>query len=213
MIRLLLADDHPLITKGVSGLLADIDDIEIAGVCHNGKDALAALREVNVDVLLLDIDMPVMNGLECASQALVEFPELKIAMLSMHDKRAMIEQFISMGVKGYFLKTTEKDDLVTGLRKIASGGEYFPAEVVRALLQKEANSPVEVRSPLLSTLSARELEILKLIAHGKSNKEAAAELFISPRTVDTHRTNLMRKLDVHNVAGLVRFAFQNELVE
>jgi two-component system response regulator NreC len=213
MIRLLLTDDHQLITEGISSLLADVEDIEITGVCHNGKEALDAIRNVSIDVLLLDIDMPVMNGLECAKQALIEFPYLKIAMLSMHDKRAMIEEFITLGVKGYFLKTVDKEDLVAGLRKIAGGGEFFPAEVVRALLQKQPVATVATQSPVLASLSARENEVLKLIAHGKSNKEAAAELFISPRTVDTHRTNLMRKLEVHNVAGLVRFAFQNGLVE
>jgi two-component system response regulator NreC len=213
MIRLLLADDHQLITTGISSLLADIEDIEVVEVCQNGQEALTALRNIDIDVLLLDIDMPVMNGLECATQALAEFPELKIAMLSMHDKRAMIEEFIDLGVKGYFLKTVEKEDLVAGLRKIAGGGEFFPAEVVRALLQKKAEPQVPVQSPLLATLSVREVEVLKLIAHGKSNKEAASELFLSPRTVDTHRTNIMRKLEVHNVAGLVRFAFQNGLMK
>lgn len=213
MIRLLLADDHQLITKGISSLLADEEDIEVVEVCQNGQEALTSLRNTDIDVLLLDIDMPVMNGLECAKQALAEFPELKIAMLSMHDKRAMIEEFIALGVKGYFLKTVEKEDLVAGLRKIAGGGEFFPAEVVRALLQKQAEPEVPAQSPLLATLSVREVEVLKLIAHGKSNKEAAAELFLSPRTVDTHRTNIMRKLEVHNVAGLVRFAFLNGLME
>lgn len=212
MIRLLLADDHPLITTGISSLLADVEDIQIAAVCQNGQEALDTLRTIDIDVLLLDIDMPVMNGLECAKQALVEYPFLKIAMLSMHDERAMIEEFIALGVKGYFLKTVAKEDLVAGLRKIASGGEFFPAEVVRALLKKQPAPSTATQSPLLATLSPREVEVLKLIAHGKSNKEAAADLFLSPRTVDTHRTNLMRKLEVHNVAGLVRFAFLNGLM-
>jgi two-component system response regulator NreC len=212
MIRLLLADDHQLITTGISSLLADVEDVEIAAICQNGQEALDALRDEEIDVLLLDIDMPVMNGLECAKQALVTYPALKIAMLSMHDERAMIEEFIALGVKGYFLKTVAKEDLVAGLRKIAGGGEFFPAEVVRALLKKQPDPATTTQSPLLATLSNREVEVLTLIAHGKSNKAAAAELFLSPRTVDTHRTNLMRKLEVHNVAGLVRFAFLNGLM-
>lgn len=213
MIKVLLADDHKIISEGISNLLVNEVDIQIVAICENGIEVLEKLKIVDVDVILLDIDMPEMNGLECAEKVLERNPYTKIAMLTMHQENALIKKFIELGVKGYLLKTIAKEELIHAIRTIAKGNDYFPADVTRSLIKKEEKNLNITQSPLLSEISSRELEIIKLIAQGLSNKEIANNLFISPRTVDTHRTNLMNKLDIHNIAGLVRFAFQNKLVE
>lgn len=213
MIQVLLADDHQIILDGISNLLKDVPEIEVVATCKNGSEVLSELKTLQVDVLLLDLDMPVMNGFECAEQVQKRFPEVKISILTMHQEKALIQKFIEFGVKGYFLKTIAKSELIHAIKTIANGGEYFPSDVTKALLQKQTINPSITQSPLLSSLTEREIEIIRLISQGFTNKEMAEKLFISPRTADTHRTNLMRKLDLHNVAEIVRFAFQNKLVE
>ncbi|MBL4592743.1 MAG: response regulator transcription factor [Flavobacteriales bacterium] len=213
MINLILADDHQLIIDGISNLLENEVAINIVATCNNGNEVLEQLPNHRVDLLLLDLDMPEMNGLQCAEEVQQRFPNVKIVILTMHQEKALIEKFIEFGVKGYFLKTISKDELIHAIKTIANGSEYFPADVTKALLKKQVIVPNITQSPLLSVLTEREIEIMRLVSQGFSNKEIAEKLFISPRTVDTHRTNIMRKLDLHNVAGMVRFAFQNKLVE
>ncbi len=213
MINILLADDHQLIIDGITNLLEDEKDINVVGHCNNGVEVLENLPKLTVDVLLLDLDMPQMNGLQCAERVQNKFPNVKIAILTMHQEKALIQKFIELGVQGYFLKTIPKSELIHAIKTIASGGDYFPSDVTKALLQKPVITPDILQSPLLAELTEREIEIIKLISQGLSTKEIGDELFISPRTADTHRTNIMRKLDLHNVAEIVRFAFQNKLVE
>ena len=213
MINLILADDHHLIIDGISKLLENEADINIVASCSNGKEVLEILPKTTIDVLLLDLDMPVMNGLQCAESVKKQYPEVKIAILTMHQEKALIQRFIEFGVEGYFLKTIQKDELIHAIKTIAAGGNYFPSDVTKALLQKQNIIPDVTQSPLLKELTRRETEIVSLVAQGFSNNEIGKKLFISPRTADTHRTNIMRKLDLHNVAEIVRFAFQNKLIE
>ncbi|MGB0888452.1 MAG: response regulator [Vicingaceae bacterium] len=213
MINIILADDHQLIIDGISNLLENELEINIVATCNNGVEVLEQLPKHKVDLLLLDLDMPEMNGLQCAEEVQQRFSEVKIAILTMHQEKALIQKFIEFGVKGYFLKTIQKDELVHAIKSIAKGGEYFPSDVTKALLQKQKITPNVTQSPLISELTEREIEIIRAVSQGLSNKEIAEKLFISPRTADTHRTNIMRKLDLHNVAEMVRFAFQNKLVD
>lgn len=213
MINILLADDHQLIIDGITNLLKDEPIMKVVGHCNNGVEVLKSLSKLTVDVLLLDLDMPHMNGLQCAEEVQKKYPEVKIAILTMHEEKALIQKFIELGVHGYFLKTIPKDELIHAIKTIANGGDYFPSDVTKALLQKPVIIPDVLQSPLLAELTEREIEIIKLISQGLSTKEIGEALFISPRTADTHRTNIMRKLDLHNVAEIVRFAFQNKLVE
>jgi len=213
MINIILADDHQLILDGITNLLQDEPDINVIAHCNNGLEVLENLPNLTVDLLLLDLDMPQMNGLQCAEEVQKKYPDVRIAILTMHQEKALIQKFISLGVHGYFLKTIAKDELVYAIKAIAGGGEYFPADVTKALLQKQSIIPDIMQSPLLAELTEREVEIIRLVSQGLSTKEIGDHLFISPRTADTHRTNIMRKLDLHNVAEIVRFAFQNNLTE
>ena len=209
MSRILIADDHPIMADSIKSLLEGGENIEVVGVANDGLEALGKLAEVEVDIALLDIDMPKMNGLECAKKIKSDFPDVKVAILSMHQEKAMIKGLMEIGIKGYMLKTIPKDELLLAIETIQRGGEYFNSEVTKVLMDQN----VEAANPVLADLSEREIEIVKLIASGLTNPQIGEKLFISPKTVDTHRTNVMKKIGVNNVAGVVRFAFQNGLVE
>lgn len=213
MINLILADDHQLILDGISNLLEPEAEINLVTTCTNGKEVLEELPNHSIDLLLLDLDMPEMNGLQCAEEVQKRYPTVKIVILTMHQEKALIQKFIEFGVKGYFLKTIPKDELIGAIKTIANGGEHFPSDVTELLKKKETIVPNVAQSHLLAKLTEREVEIIRLVSQGFSNKEIAEKIFISPRTADTHRTNIMRKLELHNVAEMVRFAFQNKLIE
>lgn len=213
MINLVLADDHQIILDGISNLLSEEVDIEIIAECNNGEEVLTFLKSNQPDILLLDLDMPIMNGMECAEKVKAQYPDVKIAILTMHEEKALIQKFIALGVQGYFLKTIKKKELIHAIRTIDDGDEYFPSAVTKALVSPQKELVDVTQSPLLNDLTNRELEIIKLVASGSTNKEIGNQLHISPRTADTHRTNIMRKLELKNVADLVRFAFQNKLIK
>jgi two-component system, NarL family, nitrate/nitrite response regulator NarL len=208
-LQLVLADDHSIVRDGIRALLTQEEGIHVKGEARNGNEVLELLSVVKVDLVLMDIDMPEMNGLEATRIIQKTYPSVKVIVLSMHDEKAMIQAMIAAGVDGYLLKNTPKAELVKAIYEVAQGHSYFPVEVKSRLLEKDSEA---FRKGKLVDLTDREIEILTCIAEGLSNKEIGEKLFISHRTVDTHRTNLMQKLDVHNVAGLVRLAIQCGLV-
>lgn len=208
-LQLVLADDHSIVRDGIRALLTQEEGIHVKGEARNGNEVLELLSVVKVDLVLMDIDMPEMNGLEATRIIQKTYPSVKVIVLSMHDEKAMIQAMIAAGVDGYLLKNTPKAELVKAIYEVAQGNSYFPVEVKSRLLEKDSEA---FRKGKLVDLTDREIEILTCIAEGLSNKEIGEKLFISHRTVDTHRTNLMQKLDVHNVAGLVRLAIQCGLV-
>ncbi len=213
-IRILIADDHPLIAEGIKNTFENKDDFQVLAVVNNGKEAISFIEENTIDIALLDINMPIMDGIECAKIITSEFTNVKVAMLSMYQESSIIKNLISIGVKGYMLKTIPSDELILAVNSIYNGKEYFTSGVTKALIS-DTNSPsfhqFHQKSPLLEELTTREIEIIKYISQGLTNTQIGIKLFISPRTVDTHRTNIMRKINVHNVASLIRFAFQNGL--
>ncbi|UTW63929.1 response regulator transcription factor [bacterium SCSIO 12741] len=212
MIKVLLADDHKIILDGIAQLLQPEQDIEVVAQCIHGRDVIEQVANLEVDVYLLDLDMPEMNGIDCAQTLLKKYPNDRIIILSMHAEKALMTRCLEVGVKGYLIKTVGQQELAEAIRKVAQGETYFPKDVEEVLTNKSRVNPSLTQSPLVAELSPRELEIIQWVVKGKSNKEISEGLFISPRTVDTHRTNIMRKLEVHNVAALVRFAFENKLV-
>lgn len=212
-ISILIADDHPLIAEGVKNSL-NSSVFNVVKIVDNGKKAIEYFTKHKVDIILLDLDMPVLNGIETSKKLILDYPDIKIAILSMHQEAAIIKELMQIGVKGYMLKTIPKEELNFALTKINNGEQYFNADITNALLENKStsHSTLKKQSPLVDTLTAREKEIIKLLSEGFTNSQIGEQLFISARTVDTHRTNLMRKLDLHNVASLVRFAFQNRII-
>jgi two-component system response regulator NreC len=210
-IKVLLADDHQIIIDGLKSLLQNTGDIVVAGEANNGREALRLLGILKVDVVLMDIDMPVMNGIDALKEIKRTLPGIKVIILSMHQEAGMIKSLMAIGADGYILKSTSQDELIGAIRKVAGGQPYFSAEVTLSLLNNTQNNPSSSKQPV-EMLTDREEEILKLIAEGFSNKEIGNKLFISHRTVDTHRTNLMKKLNANNIAGLISYAIKNGMV-
>jgi len=210
MIRLAICDDHRVVTEALGDLLGGVDDIACVGTAASGNEALFLLGHVGADVLISDLDMPGMDGFELATQAKKRFRELRILILSMHEEAALVKRAMEAGADGYVLKSSGKDELVRAIREVHAGRSYFGGSVADVLLGRSVVK--EGGAALLHDLTEREVEVLAALSEGLDNKEIGRRLFISPRTVDTHRTNLMRKLDTHNVAGLVRLAIKAGLV-
>ena len=214
--QILITDDHQLILDGLKSIIREQQDMNVVAEANNGQMAVTLCSTLKIDLVMMDIDMPVMNGLEATQQIKKNNPGIKVVVLTMHDEPALIRRIMEIGADGYLLKNSDQEELVDALRKVISGQKYFSAEVTMALAGgKGINESFTLRpadAVLLAQLTEREIEILKQIAEGLSNKEIGDKLFISHRTVDTHRTNLMKKLDVHNIAGLIRFAIRNGLV-
>lgn len=211
--KIFLCDDHQLIIDGLKNILIGHPEFELVGDANNGEQALKFFSVVKPNLVLMDIDMPVMNGLEASQQIVKLHPEVKILVLTMHDEPALVRKIMEIGAHGYMLKNSDQEELIKAIHDILAGKLHFPQEILDGKKANEAEtfSIKPSDAVLISQLTEREIEILKLIAEGLSNKEIGDKLFISHRTVDTHRTNLMKKLDVHNIAGLIRFAIRNHL--
>lgn len=207
--RLIICDDHQLVIDGLSSLIDGVDGLSVASTANNGKEAIEQVSILKVDLILMDIDMPEMDGIEATKMLKKDHPDVKVLILTMHDEKSIIQMLMDIGADGYILKNASQQELLAGIQTVLNGKHHFSPEVTMALLREEPEAGAELRS----LLTEREIEILKLIAEGLSNKEIGEKLFISHRTVDTHRTNLMRKLEVSNIAGLIRFAIKHSLVD
>ena len=206
-----MVDDHQLIIDGLKSLMKNAGEIEIAGTANNGREALRVLEILTIDVVLMDIDMPVMNGIDALKEIKKGKPAIKVIILSMHDESGMIKNLLALGADGYLLKSTSQDELISAIKKVSDGNKYFSAGVTLSLLN-DSQSNSQISKQQFEILTSREEEILKLIAEGYSNKEIGTRLFISHRTVDTHRTNLMKKLNTSNIAGLISYAIKSGLI-
>lgn len=206
--KVAIADDHPLVLDGLKTIVEGCEDLELIIRAENGQELLDKMRENPAEVVLLDIDMPVKDGIETTRELRQRYPQVRIIILTMHDEKRFIQKLISEGAHGYLLKNCNADELLLAIRNVNSGKNHFSGEVTMKLMQ-----PDHANKENLKDLTEREVEVLALIAKGKSNREVGEALFISHRTVDTHRTNLMKKLDVHNIAGLIRIAYNNRLVD
>lgn len=209
-IAVAIADDHQLVGEGLKNIIESVPDFDFKGHVLNGRDALRLVDNVRVDVLLLDLDMPEMSGTEALPLLKKAKPDTRILVLTMHDEKAMVQLALDLGADGYLLKNSSKEELSAAIRNVHAGKKHLSPEVTMVLLSPDKKNEAPAA---LAGLSEREVEILKHIAKGKSNKEIGDELFISHRTVDTHRTNIMKKLDLHNIAGIIRFAIRHGLVE
>ena len=212
-IKILLADDHKIFREGVRSILEKEKDMEVIGEASNGAEVLELIEQVKTDVLVLDIDIGSPNGIEITASISEKHPETKIMILSMMGLHDFVIKALEKGAIGFLLKNTGKDEVLTAIRSVSKGDSYFSREV-SAILIEQLQKPASSRKKHTEIpISPRELEVLKLIAQEFSNAEIAEKLYISIRTVDTHRRNLLEKLGVKNTAGLVKFAIQKGLVD
>ena len=205
-----MADDHPVVRKGLQNCLARQGHLRIVGEAADGDEALRKALELSPDIVLMDISMPGMNGLSVTEVLRKEAPEIKVLVLSVHTNKDYIFRVIQAGGHGYVSKEAPPEELVRAIEAVHAGESYFPEDVARAVLNEFVSSGGK-REPF-AQLTSREREVLVLIAEGKSNKEIADQLGIGVRTIETHRERIMRRLDIHSVAGLTKYAIANGLI-
>ena len=207
-IRLLLADDHPLIREGFISLLTKSGSFDVVGIAENGKELVELAGQLSPDIVLTDINMPVMNGLEAIEEISKKYPAIRTVVLSMHEERAYIIKALKLGVSGYILKNIERLDLEKAITAIYEGEKYFSPVVTNIL----AESVVNPGQASVAELTAREKEVLDWVAKGFSTKQVADKLGIGTRTVESHRVNMLKKMKVNNTAELVRKAIEMKLL-
>jgi two-component system, NarL family, response regulator NreC len=213
-IRVLLTDDHTLFRQGIRTLLLAEDDMEIAGEASSGAEAVELAAKARPDVALMDIGMPGMSSFEAARLIRKHRPETRIVFLSMYDDEEYLAECVEMGANGYILKDSPADQLVTAIREAHRGGSSLSPRMLSKLVDDFRNPGASrLRGRERNTLTTREREILKMLAEGKSSKELAAEFKVSVKTIEVHKFNLMRKLNIHNRAQLVQYAIQRKLVK
>jgi len=212
-IRVLLTDDHTLFRQGLRTLLAAEPDIEVVGEASNASDAVAFVHEVRPDVVLMDVGMPGLSSFEATRQIRKQRPETRVIFLSMYDDEDYLSESVEIGASGYILKESPADQLVSAIREVHRGGNYLSPRLLTRLVDDfRVQNRSSARQPRFGTLTKREREIMKLLAEGKSVKEAATEFNLSVKTVEAHKFNMMRKLDIHNKAQLVQYAIQKKVI-
>ena len=212
-IRVLLTDDHTLFRQGIRTLLAAEPDIEVAGEAPNAFDAVALAGQLRPDIVLMDIGMNGMSSFEATRQIRKERPETKVVFLSMYDDEDYLAESVEIGASGYILKDSPAEQLVNGIREVSRGGNFLSPRLLTRLVdgfRVQGGGPA--RQPRYGTLTKREREILKMLAEGRSVKEIATGFDLSVKTVEAHKFNLMRKLDIHNKAQLVQYAIQKKII-
>jgi DNA-binding NarL/FixJ family response regulator len=210
-LKLIIADDHTMFLQGIISLIEHESSIKIVGKAVNGIEVLNILKIQSADIVILDISMPEMDGIELSKILKKEYPFIKIIIVSTHSNAKIISRLIRIGVNGYLLKNAEKAELLEAIYTVADGEKYFSKDVEDQYLSN--NQKIEKQISNLTELSSREKEILVLIAHEYNTAEIAEKTFISLNTVNTHRRNLLSKLNAKNTAGLVKYAVENGLVD
>ena len=208
--RLALIDDHQIVRDGLKALLAKLDNCEVIAEGGSGEDAIRLAADGNIEIFLMDIAMPGMSGLDAAARICEAQPDARIIMLSMHATGEYVRRAMSAGASGYMLKNMAPSELALAIDRVGAGGRYLSPDVSRAL--EEATQAAENEAGGLNVLTARQQEILRLLAEGMSTRDIAEMLSISAKTVETHRSQLMQKLDIFDVPGLVKYAIRHGLV-
>jgi len=209
MIKIAIADDHKLFSEGLSSLLGSFETMRVVAQFGNGKLLLDALPELDIDVILMDINMPVLDGIATSKEVISRYPGIRIILLSMHNDYQTVREAIKAGVHGFLIKSVGKEELKLAIETVMNNEEYFTKEITDLLI-KRIQSPDVLQAV---KLTPREHDILSCICNGSSTQEIADQLFISTNTVETHRKNLLVKTGCKNSAGLVRFAMDNELIQ
>lgn len=208
----MIADDHPLMIEGIKNTLSDSPEVQIVAEARNGYEVLNHLDAgIEVDVVLMDINMPKLDGLDCTKKVTKLYPEIKVIALSQYDEKRFVKRMIKNGASGYLLKDSSRDDLIEAIQAVFGGENYFSSQLSVRLVNQELK--LENTSSLFPKLTQRELGILNLICKEYSTQNIADELFISFHTVESHRANLMHKSGTKNTAGLVRWAVENDMID
>ena len=209
MTRIVVADDHAIVREGLKQILAGQPDFEVVSEASDGHEVMKRVRELDFDVLLLDMSMPGKSGVELIKQVKAEKPKLRILVLTMHEEHQYAVRAIRAGASGYLTKEGASAQLVTALRKVASGGAYISAEVAEQLA---LNAMPDSQGPLHGTLSDREFQVFRMIAEGRSVSEIAERLNLSVKTVSTHKSNVLQKMNMTTSGELIRYALEHDLV-
>ena len=210
-IRVLVADDHTIVRQGLVGILAASPEIEVVGQAADGHEAVEKSLEARPDVAVLDVSMPRLNGMEAARRIHEALPATRILVLTMHDDEEYVLKMVRAGASGYLLKDSAASELIAAIKSLRAGQTYFSPHATKALAEAYQHPEPQAENPY-ERLTDREREIFQLVVEGKTNKEIGEILFISPKTVDNHRTRLMEKLGIHSAADLVRYAAKHKLL-
>ena len=216
--KVLIADDHQILIDGLVTMLETETAFEVIAQARNGKEALDLAHQLSPDIILMDLDMPIMSGIVAAKAIKIQDPSIRIIILSLHAEKSVIKHMIQIGVDGYLIKNADRSELMKAIKEVAANRKYFSSEVTLSLSGLSENTAPLVSGAndlqeKLSLLSERETEVLKFIAQGFTNKEIGEQIHLSFRTVDVHRANLMKKLEINKVTGLVRFALKTGLID
>jgi len=215
-IKIMLVDDHQIVRDGIKSLLSDCTSIEIIAEAKDGNELFRILNSKTPDIILLDISLPGMSGIEVSKRMRVDFPNIKILMLSMYTSEDFIFNALKAGVMGYLPKNTTRDELLQAINEIASNREYFSKSISDTILKSYVNTAKngsEISNDTLDNLTNREREILHYVVEGNNNNTIAQQLCISIRTVETHKSSIMKKLNLSNTVDLIKFAIRNHLIE
>jgi two-component system response regulator NreC len=210
-IRIILADDHAIVRQGLSRAIQQEDDIDVVGQASNGRVTIDLVRKLSPDILITDISMPDLNGVEATRQVLRECPDVRVIALSMHSSRQFVMEMFRAGAVGYLLKDCDYDELVKAIHAVAEGKVYVSPSIGDVIVEDLLSGKPAGTPTAFSVLTPREREVLQLMAEGNTTRQIALQLYISPKTVEAHRLRVMNKLDIDNVAQLTKYAIQEGL--
>lgn len=212
-IKVLVADDHTILRQGIKALLDNQAEIEVIGEAKDGREALTLIERLLPDVILMDIAMPGLNGLEATRRIKKKFPKIKVLVLTMYTNEEYVFQILNAGANGYLVKETAFQDLISAIRAVYRDEAFMSPSISKKVINRYTQRVREANDTTCDILTTREREILQLIAEGSSSKKIAEALFISPKTVETHRTHIMDKLNIHNRTDLIKYAIRTGIVD
>ena len=213
LIKVVVADDHTILRQGIKALLDNQAGIEVIGEAKDGREALTLIERLQPDVILMDIAMPGLNGLEATRRIKKKFPKIKVLVLTMYTNEEYVFQILQAGANGYLVKETAFQDLISAIRAVYRDEAFMSPSISKKVINRYTQRAQKTNDTTCDVLTTREREVLQLIAEGSSSKKIAEALFISPKTVETHRTHIMDKLNIHNRTDLVKYAIRKGIVD
>lgn len=211
-ISVLVAEDHKLVAMLIEKLLSDYDNLKILGTVNNGRDVIEKLKTQAIDVILMDIDMPILDGIETTKIVRKKFPNVKVIIVSSHIEPQLIQKSLNAGANGYISKYAESSEIIESIRQVHAGGTYYCSTTIHSVMQDISNTDLDDKNKFPVYLSKQEKVVLNMIHEGLGSKDIAEKLFLSIRTVEAHRRNIMRKLRVKNIAALIKSSIERNIL-